>query len=347
LRIYEYIIRRGVLLVFVLFGVSLITFYLSRGIPSAFNPCTPFINPKMTPTVIHNTCAAHGFYQPLYLQYFYWLRDVFSGNWGAAGSWANGLPVFQIFASRFPYTVELALTAVIISVVVGLPLGILSAVHNNKPIDHVSRVIALTGISTPVYWFGFILQLVFFYYFVQWGLPNLPDQGIVSQSASLSSLHTYTGIPILDGLLNANWSYAWDAFLHVILPGITLAFASLGALTRLVRASMLEVLRQDYITLARSKGLSERVVIFRHALRNALIPALTVAGLLFAGLLGGAVITETVFNWPGVGYLSVAAVFQGDSNFIMLYTLVTALIVVVANLIVDVLYAVVDPRIRY
>jgi ABC-type dipeptide/oligopeptide/nickel transport system permease component len=151
----------------------------------------------------------------------------------------------------------------------------------------------------------------------------------------------------VDGLINANWSYAWDAFLHVILPAITLAFASLGALTRLVRASMLEVLRQDYITLARSKGLSERVVIFRHALRNALIPALTVAGLLFAGLLGGAVITETVFNWPGVGFDSVRAVLQGDSNFVMLYTLVTALIVVVANLIVDVLYAVVDPRIRY
>jgi ABC-type dipeptide/oligopeptide/nickel transport system permease component len=345
LRIYEYVIRRSVLLVFVLFGVSVITFYLSRGIPTAFNPCAPFINPKMTPEVIHNTCASHGFYEPLYIQYFYWIRDVLSGNWGNAGTWANGLPVYGIFASRFPYTVELALSAVVISVVVGLPLGILSAVHNNKPVDHAARIVALTGISTPVYWFGFILQLIFFYYFLQWGLPNLPNQGAVSLNAP--TITAYTGIPILDGLLNGNWSYAWDAFLHVILPSVTLAFASLGALTRLVRASMLEVLRQDYITLARSKGLSERVVIFRHALRNAVIPALTVAGLLFAGLLGGAVITETVFNWPGVGRLSVTAVLQGDSNFVMLYTLVTALIVVVANLIVDVLYALVDPRIRY
>lgn len=345
MRIYEYIIRRSVLLIFVLFGVSLITFYLSRGVPRAFNPCSPYITPKMSPTVIYNTCASHGFYQPLYLQYFYWLRDIFSGNWGNAGTWANGLPVLQVFAQRFPYTVELALAAVLISVLVGLPLGIVSAVRNNRPVDHASRIVALTGISTPVYWFGFILQLVFFYYFLEWGLPNLPNQGALSVGTNV--ITGYTGIPILDGLLSGNWSYAWDAFLHVILPSITLAFASLGALTRLVRASMLEVLRQDYITLARSKGLSERVVIFRHALRNALIPALTVAGLLFAGLLGGAVITETVFNWPGVGFLSVAAVLQGDSNFVMLYTLVTALIVVVANLIVDVLYAVVDPRIRY
>ena len=345
MRMYEYIVRRALLLIFVLFGVSLITFYLARGFPSAFNPCTPYITPKMTVAQIHAACASHGFYQPLYIQYFYWLRDVFTGNWGNAGSWAQGLPEYQVFASRFPYTVELALGAVVIAVIIGIPLGIASAIRNNRPVDHASRVVALTGISTPIYWFGFVLQLIFFYYFLQWGLPHLPSQGALSYNAP-TVIH-YTGIPVVDGILNLNWSYFSDAFVHLILPAFTLAFASLGALTRLVRASMLEVLRQDYITLARSKGLAERVVIFRHALRNALIPALTVAGLLFAGLLGGAVITETVFNWPGVGFLSLRAIFQGDSNFILLYTLVTALIVVVANLIVDVLYAVVDPRIRY
>lgn len=345
MRMYEYIVRRGVLLLFVLFGVSLITFYLSRGFPSAFNPCTPYITPKMTVAQIQATCDSHGFNQPLYIQYFYWLRDVLTGNWGNAGSWAQGLPEYQIFASRFPYTVELALGAVVLAVVIGVPLGIASAIRNNRPVDHASRVVALTGISTPIYWFGFILQLVFFYYFLQWGLPHLPNQGALSFNAQ--SVTAYTGIPIIDGILNLNGAYTWDAFVHVILPAFTLAFASLGALTRLVRASMLEVLKQDYITLARSKGLAERVVIFRHALRNALIPALTVAGLLFAGLLGGAVITEQVFNWPGVGFLSLRAIFQGDSNFVLLYTLVTALIVVIANLIVDVLYAVVDPRIRY
>ncbi len=345
MRIYEYIARRAILLVLVLFGVSAITFYLARGFPSAFNPCSPYINPKMTPALIHATCAAHGFYDPLYLQYFYWLRDVFTGNWGHAGSWANGLAVYQLFTTRFPITVQLAIGAVIVTVLVGLPLGIVSAVRNNRPVDHASRIVALTGISTPIYWFGFILQLVFFYYFFTFGLPYLPNQGIIG--SNVGTVTAYTGMPIVDGLLSANWAYAWSAFLHLILPSITLAFASLGALTRLVRASMLEVLRQDYITLARSKGLRERVVIFRHALRNALIPALTVAGLLFAALLGGAVVTEYVFNIPGLGQISLRAVFQGDSNFLMLYTLITALIVVVANLVVDVLYATVDPRIRY
>lgn len=345
MRIYEYIARRAILLVLVLFGVSAITFYLARGFPSAFNPCSPYINPKMTPALIHATCAAHGFYDPLYLQYFYWLRDVLTGNWGHAGSWANGLAVYQLFTARFPITVQLAIGAVIVTILVGLPLGIVSAIRNNRPVDHASRIVALTGISTPIYWFGFILQLVFFYYFFTFGLPYLPNQGIIG--SNVGTVTAYTGMPIVDGLLSANWAYAWSAFLHLILPSITLAFASLGALTRLVRASMLEVLRQDYITLARSKGLKERVVIFRHALRNALIPALTVAGLLFAALLGGAVITEYVFNIPGLGQISLRAVFQGDSNFLMLYTLVTALIVVVANLVVDVLYATVDPRIRY
>lgn len=345
MRLYEYVARRVLLLSLVMFGVSLITFYLARGFPNAFNPCAPFISTKMTPAEIHATCASHGFYLPLYEQYFYWLRDVFAGNWGHAGRWASSLPEMQVFASHFPYTVELAVGAVIITLVVGIPLGIVSAVRNNRPVDHASRIVAITGISTPVYWFGFILQLIFFYYFLQWGLPNLPNRGALSSNMSVSTM--YTGIPILDGILNLNWAYTWDAFRHLILPAITLAFASLGALTRLVRASMLEVLRQDYITLARSKGLGERVVIFRHALRNALIPALTVAGLLFAALLGGAVITEYVFAWPGVGQMSIRAIFAGDSNFVLLYTLVTAMIVVVANLVVDVIYAMVDPRIKY
>jgi ABC-type dipeptide/oligopeptide/nickel transport system permease component len=154
-------------------------------------------------------------------------------------------------------------------------------------------------------------------------------------------------MPVLDGLLAGNIPFAWDAFAHLILPAISLAFISLGYLARIVRASMLEVLRQDYIIMARSKGLKERVVIYRHALKNALIPAVTLTGLFFAGLLGGAAITEYVFQWPGVGQAAITAVFQGDGNFVLLYSLVTAAIIVVANLAVDVLYVFLDPRIKY
>jgi len=345
LKIYEYVIRRLALMIFVLFGVSAIVFYLARGFPSAFAPWSQYITFRMTPAQIQTIIHAHGFDQPLYIQYWYWLVDVFHGDWGYS-NWANGLPTFEVFASRFPFTVELTIAAVIFTVVIGIPLGILSALKNNTAADHASRIIALTGYSTPSYWFAYILQLVFFYYFYTWGLPNLPSSGAISQALE-GTVPTVTGMPILDGILSGNWAYTFDAFVHVILPAFNLAFISLGYLARIVRASMLEVLRQDYMIMARSKGLPERVVIYRHALRNALIPAMTLTGLFFAGLLGGAIITETVFTWPGVGYVSLRAVFQGDSNFLLLYSLVTAVIIVFSNLIVDVMYVFLDPRIKY
>jgi peptide/nickel transport system permease protein len=190
------------------------------------------------------------------------------------------------------------------------------------------------------------LQLVFFYYFYTWGLPNLPSSGVISQNF-IGAVPAVTGLPIFDGILAGNLNYTLDALAHVILPAFNLSFVSLGYLARIVRASMLEVLRQDYITMARSKGLAEEIVIYRHALRSALIPAMTLSGLFFAALLGGAIITETVFSWPGVGNIALTAVFQGDSNFLLLYSLVTALIIVASNLVVDVAYVFLDPRIKY
>jgi peptide/nickel transport system permease protein len=343
MKLYQYVIRRLILMIFVLFGVSVIVFYLARGFPSAFNPLSEYITPKMTQAEINAIKISHGFNLPLPEQYFFWLRDVFRGDWGFS-TWANGLPVTEVFFMRFPYTVELAVAAVIITIAVGLPLGIISALRNNKLPDHISRIIALTGYSTPAYWFGYILQLVFFYYFYMWGLPHLPSSLAISGSYTVNRI---TGIPILDGLLAGNIPFALDAFAHLILPAICLSFISLGYLARIVRASMLEVLRQDYIIMARSKGLKERVVIYRHALKNALIPAVTLTGLFFAGLLGGAAITEFVFAWPGVGQAAIVAVFNGDGNFVLLYSLVTAAIIVVANLAVDVLYVFLDPRIKY
>jgi len=345
LRIYEYVLRRLALMIFVLFGVSAIVFYMARGFPSAFAPWAQYVSEKLKPGQLEAIIKAHGFDQPLYIQYWYWLQDVFHGDWGYS-NWANGLPTYYVFVSRFPFTVELTIAATIFTVALGIPLGILSAVKNNTAIDHVARIIALTGYSVPSYWFAYILQLVFFYYFYTWGLPNLPSGGIISQGLA-GTVPTITGLPILDGLLAGNLTYTVDALAHVILPAFNLSFISLGYLARIVRASMLDVLRQDYITMARSKGLPERIVIYRHALRNALIPAMTLTGIFVAGLLGGAIITETVFSWPGVGNVSLRAVFLGDSNFLLLYCLVTALIIVVTNLVVDVLYLFIDPRIKY
>jgi len=342
MKLYEYVIRRLILLVFVLLSVSVIVFYFARGFPTGIAPWAPYIHPKMTAEQIEEVKRAHGFDKPLIEQYFYWLRDVLHGDWGLTGAWAQGRPANEVFFDHFGYTVELAVAGTILTIVIGIPLGIISAVKNNKLPDHISRIIALAGYSTPAYWFGFILQLIFFYYFYLWGLPYLPSSG-----ASDLGTATITRIPIIDGLITGNFAYVWDEFRHLILPSFSLAFISLGFLARIVRASMLEVLRQDYITMARSKGLKERVVIYRHALKNALIPAVTLTGIFFAYLLGGAMITEYVFSWPGVGQQALRAVMQGDSNFMLLYTLVFAVIIVLANLIVDVLYAFLDPRIKY
>ncbi len=344
MKIYEYVIRRLILMVFVLLGVSVLVFYLARGFPTGIAPWAPYIHPKMTAEDIAEVKRIHGFDQPLHIQYFYWLRDILHGDWGRTGIWAQGRPANEVFFSHFPYTVELSVAAIILTVAIGLPLGIISALKNNKLPDHVSRIIALTGYSTPSYWFGFILQLVFFYYFTIWGLPHLPSSGASGMEGMVARV---TGMPVLDGLLAGNLPYTIDALRHLILPAFSLAFLSLGFLARIVRASMLEVMRQDYITLARSKGLKERVVIYRHGLKNALIPAVTLTGIFFAALLGGAMITEYVFAWPGVGQLSLRAVFQGDSNFLLIYTLVIAAVIVIANLVVDVAYVFLDPRIKY
>jgi len=343
-KLYEYVIRRLILMIFVLLGVSILVFYFARGFPTGIAPWAPYIHPKMTAAQIQEVIRSHGFDQPLHLQYFYWLRDILQGDWGRAGIWAQGRPANEIFLAHFPYTIQLSVAAVILTVAIGLPLGIISALKNNKLPDHVSRIIALTGYSTPSYWFGFILQLVFFYYFSLWGLPNLPSSGATGMPGAVPRI---SGMPVLDGLLAGNLSYTVDALSHLILPAFSLAFISLGFLARIVRASMLEVMRQDYITLARSKGLQERIVIYRHALKNALIPAVTLTGIFFAALLGGAMITEFVFAWPGVGQLALLAVFQGDSNFILVYTIVIAAIIVIANLVVDVAYVFLDPRIKY
>ncbi len=345
MKLYEYAIRRLALMTFVLFGISLMVFYLARGFPSAFAPWTQYVTRKMNAQQIQAIIEQHGFNKPLWAQYVYWLRDVLQGNWGYS-NWANGLPTYEVFASRFPYTVELTIAATILVIVIGIPLGILSAIRNNKVSDHIARLVALTGYSTPTYWFAYILQLVFFYYFYTLGLPYLPSSGAISPTLA-GTVPAITGLPILDGILAGNMNYTVDALAHVILPAFTLSFTSLGYLARIVRASMLEVLKQDYITMARSKGLSEKIVICRHALKNALGPAMTLTGLFTASLLGGAVVTEYVFSWPGVGDLSLQAVFQGDSNFLLLYALVTALIIIIANLMVDIGYAFLDPRVKY
>jgi ABC-type dipeptide/oligopeptide/nickel transport system permease component len=331
------------LLLFVLIGVTIIVFVLSQVL---LEPLSLYLTERTRPDAIPVIIAYYHLDDPWPIRYAVYIWNLLKGDWGYSRSLSE--PVLTGLLGRLPATIELSLMAMLWVLVIGIPAGIISALKNNKAPDHISRLIALTGVSTPVFWLGLILQLVFFYYFQMMGLAHLPSNGRIDSVLALDHpITTITGLMVLDTLITGNWVMFEDSLAHLVLPSFALGFTSLGVIMRIVRSSMLEVLRQDYITLARSKGLSERVVIYKHALKNAMIPTVTVAGLAIAGLLAGAPLTETVFGWPGIGRLAVDAIERNDAALIMGFTLVTALILVLANLGVDILYAYLNPRIKY
>ena len=361
-------------MVFVLFGLSLMIFLLLRAAIPPTLALEPYITPRMTPDqklilaqslgVATQACPSFQAFSslepmclvPVWSQYTSWIQAILSGNWGYTllpGYTSGATPTLTVFERAFPYTAQLAIMGAILTIAIGIPLGVVSATHSNKLPDHLSRIVSLGGYSIPQFWFGSVLLILLAVDIRVGPFGILPTSGtpatncLICFSGVSQTIPTITGSPILDGLLEGNFKYAWDSFVAFILPAITLSVTSVGALTRIVRSSMLDVLRQDYILLARSKGLNERVVIYRHALKNALLPAVTIAGLLTAFLFGGVIVIEIVFGLPGVGYTSYIAFTVNDVNFIELYVLVTAAIIVVTNLVVDIIYAKLDPRIRY
>ena len=278
--------------------------------------------------------------EPLYIQYVYWLDDTLHGDLGYSKT--ARLPVVDAIAKKFPATFELALTATFISVMIGIFLGTISAVRANSLTDQTTRVISLIAVSIPVFWLGLILMVIF-YKQLGW----LPGAGRYSPDQfSLEDITQYTHFLTIDTLLNGNFRFFLNSVAHLILPSITLAFASTALIVRMMRSSMLEVLGAEYVRTARSKGLSENIVIRKHARRNALIPTTTVIGLSFGGLLGGAVLTESIFAWNGLGQWSADAAGDVDLAGIMGFTLLTAMVYVTANLVVDIVYAYLDPRVR-
>lgn len=373
MKLYEYALRRLALMVFVLFGLSIMIFLLLRAAIPPTLALEPYLTPKLTADqklilaqslgVATKSCPSFEAFSslqpsclvPVWDQYASWLQAVLTGNWGY-----TLLPGIQgtqttlaVFERAFPYTAQLAIMGAILTIAIGIPLGVISATHSNKLPDHLSRIVSLGGYSIPQFWFASVLLIIFALDLRIGNYGLLPTSGTPATNCFIcfsgvpSQIPVITGSPILDGILEGNFKFAWDSFVAFILPAVTLSVTSVGALTRIVRSSMLEVLKQDYILLARSKGLSERVVIYRHALRNALLPAVTIAGLLTAFLFGGVILIEIVFDLPGVGATSYSAFTVNDVNFIELYVLVTAAIIVVTNLVVDIVYAKLDPRIRY
>ncbi|MHA1596920.1 MAG: ABC transporter permease [Candidatus Asgardarchaeia archaeon] len=345
MKLRHYIIRRILMAIPVIIGVTLITFVLSNFVG---NPYAAYVTNEQqlrNEAALEAIARKYHLNDPVFVRYLWYLWFLLQGDWGY--SRAGHAPVLNVIMDRFPATFELTMVAMVFALGVGIPLGVISAVKSNKPIDHVSRFLALSGVSIPIFWLGLMLQILFYLIPQQLGLPYLPQEGRYDPLLLLShNFRRYTGLMIIDSILNFDLAILLDSIAHLVLPSIALGYTSLATIVRLTRSSMLEVLRQDFMTLARAKGLPERVVIYKHALRNALIPTVTVAGLALAGLLGGAVLTETVFAWPGLGSWAVAAITRSDIAAIMGFTLMIAIIYTVANLAVDVLYGWLDPRIR-
>ena len=343
----SYVLKRLSLLGLVLLGVSLVVFFILRGMPGV-DPLAAYIAPGLpiSPEAVNLLRKELHLDEPLPVQYGYYVAGLIRGDWGESRTAAQ--PVLDALLGRLPATIELAISAVVLSVGIGVPAGILAAMRKDRAADVAVRIVSITGISFPVFWLGILLQLVFFYYLGELGLPNLPSRGRVGEQVALQSpLGPITGFYVVDSLARGNLPFFVSAARHLVLPAFTLSLISLAAVVRIMRASMLEVLRQDYILLARSKGLPTRIVIFRHALRNAITPVLTTAGTTLGILLGGAVVVETVFSWPGIGRLAAQGILNNDSVLVVGFTLFVATMMVLVNLVVDILYAVVDPRVRY
>lgn len=339
MKLRDYIIRRLLLLIPVLLGVSVIVFALTR---AAGDPASLYITERMTEQQIRQVYERYGFDQPVWVQYAKWLGGVLTGDMGYSRS-AN-LPVLEAIIRFFPATFELTTVAIFFAVLIGIPLGVVSGTRRNKPVDHVTRIVALAGVSIPIFWLAIMLQYLF-YFQLGWAPPGGRFDPSRADQLYLA-IPQRTGFYTIDSLIAVSFDGFVDAVVHLVLPAIALSYVSLAVITRLMRSSMLEVLGAEYIKTARAKGLSEKVVIKKHAVRNALIPTTTIIGLSYGGLLGGAVLTETIFNWPGLGQWSVGAIRGLDTAAVLGFTMLAAVIYVLVNLIVDVAYAYLDPRIR-
>jgi ABC-type dipeptide/oligopeptide/nickel transport system permease component len=327
----------------VLIGLTIITFTITHVLT---DPVSAYISGKSTPAQVEQIRQAYGLNEPLPIQYLYYIANLLQGNWGLSRSQSDQ-PVLSVIGSLFPATAELAMVAIFIEIAVGVPLGIASAIRKDKWIDHVTRFLSISGVSMPAFWLGFLMQYLFSYQFHVWGLPYLPTTGRVNELVlQAHPLHQITGLYLLDSLLTLNFPVFESALASIILPALTLAFTGLGLIIRITRSSMLEVLRQDYITLARAKGLPQLVVVYRHALKNAIIPTLTIVGISVGYTLAGAPLVETVFSWPGVGRWAALAITSDDIAGIMGFTILVGIIFVLTNLIVDIIYVYLNPRIR-
>lgn len=354
-----YILRRILSSLPVLLGILFVTFALGRLIPG--DPCRAILGEKATDAVCDEFISRHGLDKPIPTQFVIYVTEILQGDLGT--SLKYGKPIADLIIERLPTTFELSLAAMTFSVLVGIPLGIISAVKHNSLVDVITMILANIGVSMPVFWLGLMLAYVFA--LALKGTPfQLPPSGRLSPGLSatpfydvwgwelaasgfVTSLLEFLGrMNVLNAVLTWRWDIFWDAIKHLILPAVAVGTIPLAIIARMTRSSMLDVLGQDYVRTARAKGLPRVQVILKHALRNALLPLVTIIGLSLGSFLGGAVLTETIFGLSGVGRILYDAITSRDYGVVQSFTVVIAVFFVILNLIVDVSYVYLDPRVR-
>ncbi|WP_412679613.1 ABC transporter permease [Brevibacillus choshinensis] len=335
MALLSYGIRRILMLIPVLLGMSIVVFSIIRAIPG--DPALTILGEKASPKAIEDLREVLGLNNPWYVQYFDYLKQILSGDLGV--SLHSGASITQEIGPYLAATTELTIVSMLFAVIIGVNAGILSAWKQNSWFDYSAMLIALIGVSMPIFWLG-LMEQWFFAQELKW-LPS------VGRDNSRNPVEAITQFYILDTLLAGQWDQLWEVIKHLILPGVALGTIPMAIIARITRSSMLEVMRADYVRTARAKGLAQFWVVYKHALKNAMIPVLTVIGLQTGLLLGGAVLTETIFGWPGVGRYIFTAIGNRDYPVIQSGILVIATIFVLINLLVDLLYAYIDPRIKY
>ena len=347
----RYIFRRIISVIPTLIGVTFVIFMFQRLIPG--DPAIAMLGEHATDESIERIREQFGLNQPVFLdrdalaegdisgffdsQYIRYMSRL--GQLDLGNSIHRRIPVMETLLLRFPATVELSLLSMIIAVSIGVPVGIISASRRNSFIDSISMVGSLIGVSMPIFWLG-IMEIMLFAVMLQW----LPSGARLSTGIEID---TITHLYLVDSLLTGNWIGFKDSLSHIIMPAVALATIPMGIIARMTRSSMLDVLQEDYIRTAKAKGLGGRLVLFRHALKNAALPVVTIIGLQAGTLLAGAVLTETIFSWPGIGRWVYDAILARDYPIVQGGTLLIALVFVGVNFIVDIMYALLDPRIRY
>lgn len=331
----KYTLKRILMAIPVILGIVTIVFVLMRVFSS--NPAYLLLGQRASAERVAELTSYLGLDQPIWKQYVIYLGQMLQGDFG--DSLFSGLPVMQEIGERLPATIELALFSVLIASVLGVSLGVICAVKQNSALDRICQVGGLVGVSLPKFWLGLMLIILF--------AVNLGWLPVSGRFDFMNRPETITGFMILDSIITGNWAAMGSTLRYMLLPGVSIAIASVGTIMRYTRSTMLETIRQDYIRTARAKGLRERVVIIHHALKNALIPIVTVIGMELGGLFSGSVLVETIFAWPGVGKYIVDGINNSDYAVVQGGCVLVAVIAVGMNLVVDLLYGLLDPRIRY